>query len=338
MVVDATFVTPLMITATSPGPQAPGQVDVIVETPSGNSAPNEDSVFTYTDGPIISALNPASGPTTGGTIVIISGSNFATGATVSFGGVAALAASFNSGTGQVTALSPAAAAPGPVDVRVTTPAGTSPITDAAKFTYGAAKPVITAITPNSGSVFGGTVVTISGVGFLGTVCPGGILFGTQVVQACTVINDTTIQLTTPASQSGPTVVVITNPNGTSDIKELFTYTTTGGGTTPPPAGGGGGTPQPPTGEQVSYLLYPGWNLVPWRGPNDIAISAALVDGAGNSLVPFVTEIHQLDPDTSSYLIYAPGKGMFEFGFLKRDVVYWFMVEATSTITLVTVDQ
>lgn len=338
LVVDATFVTPLMITAVSPGPAAAGIVDVIVETPSGNSPVSDDAKFTYTDGPIVSSLNPASGPTVGGTIVIISGSNFVEGATVVFGGTPAVAASFNAGTGQITALSPAAAAAGPAQVRVTTPAGISPVTDAAEFTYGAAKPVITAITPNSGTVFGGETVVISGVGFLGTVCPGGILFGTSVVQQCTVINDTTIQVTTPPGQSGPTVVVVTTPNGTSEIVENFTYTKTGSGTTPPPAGGGGDGPsQPPTGEQVSYLLYPGWNTVFWRGPNEAPINAALVDGAGNSLVGIVVEIHLLDTDTQTYLIYAPGRGMFEFGFLKKDTVYWFLVAGDDAVTLVTTD-
>jgi hypothetical protein len=260
---------------------------------------------------------------------------------VTFGGIVAPAASYNSGTGQVTALAPAAPGPGPVDVRVSTALGSSPVSDAAEFTYLAAKPVITEISPNTGSVFGGDVVTIRGVGFLGTVCPGDILFGTQVVQSCTVVNDTTIQLTTPAGQSGPTVVVITSANGTSDIVELFTYTKVTGGGGGGGGGGGagdGGTPQPGTGEQVSYLLYPGWNTVTWRGPDDIAINAALADADGNSLEFAITEIHVLNMDTSTYLIYAPAQSMFQFGFLQRDTVYWFRNTSNVVVTLVTTDQ
>ncbi len=71
----------------------------------------------------ITAVSPASGKTTGGTVVAITGTNFLNGATVTFGGTAASSVTFNSST-RLTATAPAHAA-GSVAVVVTNPGGQS---------------------------------------------------------------------------------------------------------------------------------------------------------------------------------------------------------------------
>jgi hypothetical protein len=84
--------------------------------------------------PAVSGLAPASGPATGGTSVIISGSNLLGATSVSFGGAAATTFVVNSST-QITATAPAHAA-GTVDVVVTTLGGSSPAGGSANdFTY-----------------------------------------------------------------------------------------------------------------------------------------------------------------------------------------------------------
>ncbi len=83
--------------------------------------------------PTVTAISPTSGPTTGGTSVTITGTNFVTGATVMFGSVTATAVTVGSAT-SITATSPAEAA-GPVNVTVTTPGGTSATSSADQFTY-----------------------------------------------------------------------------------------------------------------------------------------------------------------------------------------------------------
>lgn len=79
------------ITAVTPAHSA-GAVDVVVTNADSQSAVLAGG-FTYTNAsnppPTISGVSPATGPTTGGTSVQITGTNFATGATVSFGGTAA---------------------------------------------------------------------------------------------------------------------------------------------------------------------------------------------------------------------------------------------------------
>ncbi|MEO8276465.1 MAG: reprolysin-like metallopeptidase [Thermoanaerobaculia bacterium] len=82
--------------------------------------------------PELSSLLPATGSMVGGTVVTLTGSNFVSGATVSFDGIAATGVSFNSST-SLTATTPAHA-PGVVDVTVKNP---DLLTDtlAASFTY-----------------------------------------------------------------------------------------------------------------------------------------------------------------------------------------------------------
>ena len=87
----------------------------------------------FLQAPAVSKLAPKSGPAAGGSAVAVTGSHFAAGATVSFGGIPATGVSVTSST-SLTAISPAGAA-GTVDVTVTTAAGTSALTKKDHFKY-----------------------------------------------------------------------------------------------------------------------------------------------------------------------------------------------------------
>ncbi len=166
--------------------------------------------------PTVSAIDPASGTTLGGTAVTITGTNF-TGATgVTFGGTAATSFTVNSAT-RITATTPVHAA-GAVDVAVTTPAGTATLTGG--FTYVVPTPAITAVSPSSGPTAGGTPVTITGSGFVAgaTVLIGGVA-ATPVVVA----SATSITAVTGAHAAGPVDVVVTTPGGTATLTGGFTY-------------------------------------------------------------------------------------------------------------------
>lgn len=82
------------------------------------------------------------------------------------------------------------------------------------------KPRIDAVTPNTGLAAGGTVVTITGRYFSGTT---GVTFGGTAGTALTVINDTTLRVTTPAKAAGAYPVAVTNGGGTSTKTNGFTY-------------------------------------------------------------------------------------------------------------------
>ena len=87
------------------------------DTQSGNLA----SGFTFTSAPAptVSSVSPTSGPAVGGTGVTITGANFVSGATVTFGGTAATSVVVTNST-TITATTPAHAA-GAVTVVVTNP-------------------------------------------------------------------------------------------------------------------------------------------------------------------------------------------------------------------------
>ncbi|HEX5164078.1 MAG TPA: IPT/TIG domain-containing protein, partial [Thermomicrobiales bacterium] len=171
-----------------------------------------DILFTYTLsgalGPAVSAVTPASGPTGGGTSVTITGSAFATGATVSIGGVAATAVTVVNAT-TITATTPAHAA-GTADVTVTNPDGQRGILTNG-YTFIPPVPAITGLTPSRGALAGGTVVTISGTAFTGATV---VTFG-GAAATFTVDSDTKITATSPSHAAGIVDVVVTTAGGTS---------------------------------------------------------------------------------------------------------------------------
>jgi hypothetical protein len=67
----------------------------------------------------VSSINPNSGPASGGTPVTITGSDFASGATVTVGGIALTGVTVNGGS--ITGTTGASATAGPVSVNVTNP-------------------------------------------------------------------------------------------------------------------------------------------------------------------------------------------------------------------------
>jgi hypothetical protein len=82
--------------------------------------------------PTVAAVSPIFGPSTGGTKVTVTGTNFGSGTTVSFGSAAASSVAVSSPT-SLTSTAPAGTTT--VDVRVTNPSGTSAASAADQFTY-----------------------------------------------------------------------------------------------------------------------------------------------------------------------------------------------------------
>jgi FtsP/CotA-like multicopper oxidase with cupredoxin domain len=208
-------------TATSPAGSA--IVDVVVTVGGKSSAVNIADKFTYvTPTPVVTGINPSSGPTSGGTFVTIIGSNFSTtpGATlVKFGAnVATSISCINSTT--CTATNPAGS--GIADVIVTVGGQSSAISNADKFTYIAPIPAVTGISPSSGPVDGGTIVTITGTNFStsGTL----IKFGANTATNVSCSNSTTCTAVSPVG-SGIVDVIVTVGGQSSTINnaDRFAY-------------------------------------------------------------------------------------------------------------------
>ena len=126
-----TVVNSTTITATT-GAHSAGSVNVVVQNPDGQSATKTNG-YTYgtLPAPTVTSIFPSFGPTAGGALVTIGGTNFASGATVTLGGSTASVGSLNATT--ITATSSAHAA-GIVDVVVTNP-DTQSGTLASGYTY-----------------------------------------------------------------------------------------------------------------------------------------------------------------------------------------------------------
>jgi hypothetical protein len=200
------------ITATTPAGSA-GAVTVAV-TVSGQSGSLANG-FTYVVAPTVSSVSPNSGPTTGGTAVTITGTNFASGATVTFGSAAATNVVVVSST-SITATTPAGSA-GAVAVTVTVSGQSGSLTNG--FTYVVA-PTVSSVSPNSGPVVGGTAVTITGTNFASGAA---VTFGSAAATNVVMVSSTSITATTPAGSAGAVSVTVTVNGQSGSLASGFTY-------------------------------------------------------------------------------------------------------------------
>ena len=161
------------IVATAPA--GTDTVDVTVTTPVGTSATSAADRYNYYAPAAVTGLSPTTGPAAGGTTVTITGSVLYAASAVKFGTSAAVHTVISNS--KIVATAPAGT--GTVDVRVTTPAGTSAVVTADRYTYVAA-PAITSLSPTTGPAAGGTTVTITGSGFSGA---SAVTFGTSAASS-----------------------------------------------------------------------------------------------------------------------------------------------------------
>ncbi|MCE4063424.1 IPT/TIG domain-containing protein [Pandoraea sputorum] len=195
-----------------------GMVDIVATSPGGQSPTSAADQFTYVSLPTVSSVTPNQGPSTGGGLITINGTNFVTGATtVSFGATPATGVNVLSPT-SLNATIPAGSA-GTVDVTVTTAAGTSTTSAADWYTY-ADQPTMTMASPSSGPIAGGTSVTITGTGFTSGTS---VTFGGVSASGVTFNSATSITVTTPAHAAGTVNVVATTAGGSTTQPVTFTY-------------------------------------------------------------------------------------------------------------------
>ncbi len=157
--------------------------------------------------PAISSVSPSVGPGAGGTRSP-SRESTSGGDRRSVRGAEATNVTVNSAT-SITATVPAGT--GTVDVRVTTPAGTSPTGPADKYTY-TFLPTVTKLSAKGGPAAGGTTVVITGTEFSTATK---VSFGETEAPLFTINSPTTITVTSPATVAGTVDVTVTNSAGTS---------------------------------------------------------------------------------------------------------------------------
>lgn len=137
--VDPTNGTDKIGTAEVPGASYgfifPPPFDAATVAPSGTTSGKEIELSAEVQPiPAIDSIAPDSGSALGGTSVKITGTDFTAASAVKFGSTPATGFTVESET-QITAIAPASTTVGPVDVTVTTLAGTSVTTRDDQFTY-----------------------------------------------------------------------------------------------------------------------------------------------------------------------------------------------------------
>jgi len=87
----------------------------------------------------------------------------------------------------------------------------------------ASVPVIYSFTPITGPAAGGTLVTVHGSGFTGTLAVTGVKFATTSATSWSVVDDDTIVAVAPAHAAGAVAIVVTNGTGPSTTGPNYTY-------------------------------------------------------------------------------------------------------------------
>ncbi|MCF8170586.1 MAG: IPT/TIG domain-containing protein, partial [Methylotenera sp.] len=170
--------------------------------------------------PTVTAVNPSSGSTAGGTSVTITGTNLTNASAVTLGGNACTPLSANTST-SVTCTTPAGSA-GTASVLVTTPGGTNSANTLFTYVTPVSAPTVTAISPASGTTAGGSTVTITGTNLTNA---SAVTIGGNACTPLSANTATSVTCTTSAGSAGTASVLVTTPGGTNSANTLFTYFT-----------------------------------------------------------------------------------------------------------------
>lgn len=250
------------IVATTP-PHTIGVVPITVTNSDGQGA-SLASAFTYTaaTAPTVTSVTPTSGTIAGGIVVTILGANFVTGATVTFGGVAASSVTVSS-SGMILATTPAQTAAGVMNLVVTNPDTQSGLLSA-PFTYTPRPaPTLSAVTPATGRAIGGTTITLVGTNF---VAGATVTIGGAPASSVVVVSGSSITAATPGGTAGLSPIIVTNPDSqTATLASSFTYTANAA----------------PTLTTVAPIDGPvaGGTLLTLTGTNFLPGAMVLIDGA-----------------------------------------------------------
>ena len=194
-------------------------------------------------------------------------------------------------------------------------------------------PVVTAVTPNAGSAFGGDAVTVTGSGFTGATA---VTFGARQATAVTVVSDAELAcITPPVSGTGVVDVAVSTPAGPSspgradrfayahDVHQAFSMLADHPALLPllgltvdlelaptalPPAALAGAPgrlrvhPLAPDGEELTGAKPP-WSAYRWDGADIFAVAsndpqetAETVAGFLNLAQPDIYDLLQIDVD------------------------------------------
>lgn len=217
---DVVFESETRIRVVAPPHPGEGSVDVAVKNPTGLQHRLYGAFFFKTPPPRVDTVQPAQGSNAGGSRLTVRGADFTEGCEVTICGLPALVELRSSEELSVT--TPAVARDGLVDLRVQNRDGQIHLAEKL-FRYIAplAPPVLTTVSPASGSVLGGLKVGLFGDDFHEDCTAR---FGAVAAQV-RFLTRKQLEVVVPASTSvGAVTVTVTNPDGVvAEIASAFTY-------------------------------------------------------------------------------------------------------------------
>lgn len=196
-------------------PGTAGPASVTLTNPNGSVICN--NCFTYFDDLVVTSFTPREGPLAGGTEVTLNGQGFTQDTQVLFGNFSSPRITFVSSS-QLKAVAPRGAVADLVDVVVYNKNGVN--TQRRSYRY-VSEPVLTSLSPMTGPVAGGTVVTVTGAGLSGVTA---VRFGALDGTALSVASDASLTVTTPAAAStGAVDVTLVTPLESRTYRNAFAY-------------------------------------------------------------------------------------------------------------------
>ncbi|MCC6335787.1 MAG: IPT/TIG domain-containing protein, partial [Myxococcales bacterium] len=201
-------------------PGTAGPASVTLTNPNGSVICN--NCFTYFDDLVVTSFAPREGPLAGGTEVTLNGQGFTQDTQVLFGNFSSPRITFVSSS-QLKAVAPRGAVADLVDVVVYNKNGVN--TQRRSYRY-VSEPVLTSLSPMTGPVAGGTVVTVTGAGLSGVTA---VRFGALDGTALSVASDASLTVTTPAAAStGAVDVTLVTPLESRTYRNAFAYVDSSG--------------------------------------------------------------------------------------------------------------
>ena len=206
------------MTCLSPSLSA-GTYDIVL-TNADTQSVTKTNGFTYNPFPTATSISPTNGKASGGTTITITGTGFVTGATVSIGGTACTTPTVTNST-TMTCVTPVKTGNTTYNVVVTN-ADTQSVTLTSAYTANLG-PTVTSVSPTSGTMVGGTTITLTGTNFISGAT---ITVGGTTCTSPTWISSTSMTCVTPAKAVGVNSIVLTNPDTQiSTLANSYTYTT-----------------------------------------------------------------------------------------------------------------
>ncbi|MFE9007180.1 Ig-like domain repeat protein [Streptomyces sp. NPDC007875] len=193
-------------------PSGTGSVPVKVTTPGGTAPVG---FFYYVTWPTLTGILPIAGPIGGGNIVELTGVNLSTARLVRFGTAIASPTAVSDQHLLVTA--PPASGPGTVSLYVISVGGVS---NRLLYTY-APVPVVTEVSPATGSVTGGETTVLTGTGLTYVT---GVTLGGVPAASFESYSDTLLAVVTPPGVPGPADITVTTAGGSVTVPGGFAYT------------------------------------------------------------------------------------------------------------------